>query len=277
MPFGKKASQWEEERGDENDIWIKGFRDGETRVRILVEPGDMVTYREHYKEGPGYFPCSEERDCVGCQDDDQKVRQRTRRFAFNALNDRSLQQIYKIGSRVHRQLKSKQQRLGTVCDRDYTVVRSGKNFNEITYDLEPGEKYAIDMKEVGDLYDIGEILQGAYTKAVKAYSGESDEDKPKPKPAEDKPKEKANPAPWTTTEKGEKDEAQAAVEPEQAEEPEAAAPVGVQGTEGHPDPDDLTSAELRAYLDDKNVEYPKNAPASRLRKLASEWQKEHPF
>ena len=288
MPFGKKASQYEKERGDENEVWIKGFRDGETRVRFLMVPDDMITYREHYAEAPiGYFPCSEEKDCVGCQDDSQQVRQRTRRFATLALNDRGQQQVYKVGSRVHRSLKSKEQRLqttggGSITDRDYVVVRSGKNFNDISYDIEPGEKYAVEFTE--EPYDIGQILEQAYAKAVKAYAGDTSSapvENPKAEPP-------ARRSPVQSSEEIDelaRKEAEAAKAAAAKEEPGKAdgnndAPWSKSSDEAnveggaHPDPEDLNAAELREYLTLNKVEFPKAAPASRLRKLATDFQKE---
>lgn len=272
VAFGKTAAQYQEERGNDDEVWIKGFRDGETRVRILVEPDDMVTFREHYDEGVGYFPCSEEKDCVGCTDDNQKVRQRSRRFAFPALDERGNQQVYKVGSRVHRSLQSKQQRLGTIRDRDYTVVRSGKNFNEITYDLEPGEKYAVEVPD--DLFNVGEILAKKYADTVEAYTGTRPTDVEVLTPPTPAPAAATNGQAKTSTTK-------AAPAQQELSEPDtesgSADEAQVQThSQAYPKAVEMPTKDLKDYLTERKVEFPERAPRSRLIKMVDDWQKEHP-
>lgn len=299
MPnFGKKASEYEKEREAASDeVWIKGFRDGETRIRFLDEPDDFVTYREHYEEAIGYFPCSEESDCVGCKDDSAKVRDRSRKFAFHALNSENSQQVFKVGSRLQRTLKSKAQRLGTICDRDYTVIRSGKGMNEITYDLESGDKYdtSYDPKSEPP-YDIGGILNRRYADAVEAYTGEKDDTIPKitwhgqtgegegeekketksesaKEEKKDPPKEEEKPA--------EEAKQEALPDDKPADEAQSERPSG-----SYPNPEDMTRPELAEWLgnppNDKDgnkmpaVEFPANAPRSRLVKMVRDWQAANP-
>jgi hypothetical protein len=85
--FVQDADEYELTRSQDNEIWIKGFKGGETRVRPLIEATSFKTYQEHYAEGFGYFPCSKLKDCVGCTDESARTRERIRRWAFNALND----------------------------------------------------------------------------------------------------------------------------------------------------------------------------------------------
>lgn len=300
--WNRTADEYQKERDEmSNDVWIKGFRDGETKVRFLKEPGDFTPFLEHFAEGPGYFPCNEEKDCVGCTDDSAAVRKKSRKFAVNALNDSGSQQVYKVGTRLHRQLKSKQQRLPTktICDRDYTIIRSGKEFNDISYDLEWGDPYKTDFNpDAEPLYDIGQILAAKYADAVEAYTGErpsdapaaveqygrgnvdEDEKKPPAKKAAAKKAQGAKP----------KEEPAAAEEASDVSTAEADAGDEAQaessGSGSYPNPDDMSNAELKEYLDkppnDKDgnesepVEYPKAAPRARLIRLVKEWQAEHP-
>lgn len=295
MPnFGKKASEYEKEREDASDeVWIKGFRDGETRIHFLDEPDDFVTYREHYEEAIGYFPCSEEPDCVGCKDDSPKVRDRSRKFAFHALNSESSQQIFKVGSRLQRTLKSKAQRLKTICDRDYTVIRSGKGM-ETTYDMESGDAYESSFDPKAEpLYDIGALLARRYADAVEAYTGEKDDSIPKvtwhgtksdDEPGDTKretksePKEEKKEAP---KDEEKKVDTESKGEDKPADEAQAEKPSG-----SYPNPEDMTRPELAEWLsnppNDKDgkkspaVEFPANAPRSRLVKMVRDWQAANP-
>lgn len=281
VAFGKTAAQYAEERANDDEVWIKNFRDGETRVRFLVEPDVAVTYREHYDEGVGYFPCSEEKDCVGCTDDNQKVRQRSRRFAFQALDERGNQQLYKVGSRLHRSLESKQQRLSTITDRDYTVVRSGKVFNEITYDLEPGQQYPVEFHD--ELFNVGEVLAKKYADTVEAYTGVRPTDiqvtsAPPAAPAAASNGKAAKPAqgektedtatkkddPWNTPPPG-----------DTGGQPFDEAQNGVQSG-SYPKAAEMSTKDLKAYLTERKVEFPERAPRSRLIKMVDEWQKANP-
>jgi hypothetical protein len=270
--FVQTAEEYEENRAQNDEVWIKGFRDGETKIRPLIEPNAMPTYLEHYAEGFGYFPCSKLKDCVGCTDESAKVRQRSRRFAFNALNDRGHQQVYKMGSRLHEIFKSRQKRIGTICDRDYTIVRSGKNFNEISYIPEPGDKYEVEFSDA--LYDIPSLLAAKYAQAVAAYGGTPVVAQPTPAPAQ----EASSPglgAPEVNVTKG-PDEAQAEASdvqfapPAEEQAPSAPAPAP-ENSSGYPVVDKMSAAELRDFLTAKSVDFPERAPRSRLAKLADEW------
>lgn len=310
MKFGKTAAEWQQEReeGGDDEVWIKGFKDGETRIRIMQEPDTMVTYREHFSEGPlGYFPCSEEYDCVGCRTNDSKLKQRTRKFAFRGLNDRGQQQVYKIGSRLHRTMSTKQQRIGTVMDRDYLIIRTGKEFNEIGYDMEAaGEKYAVDPIPADELYDIGKILSEKYEQAVRFFKGEQKGEDPDPAPPAEEARaarksepesngriqtqtrsRSSNPNSITAEELDERsrqrdEEAEAAKAAQEQPAAEDKAPWEqdeAQAETTAPDytpPEDMGTADLKAYLVAREVEFPTNAPRSRLVKLAQAWQKDNP-
>jgi hypothetical protein len=193
MPdFGETAREYADrsQGGDDfggDDIWIKGFRDGATRVRFLLEPDDMVHYREHFhKQGVGYFPCARKKDtepksnCVGCIHPDAEVNKRQHRYASNAIDEKGYQQIYKLGSRLHGIMQGRFQRtlpVNTICDRDYTIVRSGKDFNEITYFPEPGDVYPMTLDE--PMYEIKPLLAAKYAAEIEALA------LPDPEPVEE--------------------------------------------------------------------------------------------
>lgn len=191
MRIGETAEQYLDRRGDDDEVWIKGFKDGMTTIRIPPEPKTVkwTTYREHYDEGMGYFPCCEAKDCVGCTDTNPKVRDRSRRYAINALDSEGRVQVYKIGSRLYRTLQGREQRLGTLSDRDYIIVRTGQKL-ETNYDVDPGEKYDIDWPEPDELHDIMAVLGAKYESTAALYNGGA-ENQSEPEPEAEEPK--ANP------------------------------------------------------------------------------------
>lgn len=213
MRIGETAEEYLDRRGDDDEVWIKGFKDGMTTIRIPPEPKTTkwTTYREHYDEGMGYFPCSEAKDCVGCTDANPKVRDRSRRYAINALDSEGRVQVYKIGSRLYRTLQGREQRLGTLSDRDYIIIRTGQKL-ETNYDVDPGEKYEIDWPEADELHDIMEVLGAKYLSTAALYGGDVENQSepepepekqattsrrrtpaPEPEPEEPKPAARANP------------------------------------------------------------------------------------
>lgn len=193
MPrFGETADKYDKRRGDESDVWIKGFREGETRVRLLEPTSKWITYREHYAgEIKKFVPCSEDADCPACSSPQEKTRTRSRKYAVNTLDGDGRHGVHKINSRLYRVLKGREERLTTINDRDYTVVRSGAGLDTI-YDLEPGEKYTIDIDF--DMHPIGELLEGAFDAAVAAFNGDDLEDDADEEPAAKPATKKAGPS-----------------------------------------------------------------------------------
>lgn len=174
VKMGRTAAQHEAARGshDDGDVWIKNFRDGETRVRILQSTARWTTYAEHYSEDIGFFPCTEERDCVGCNDDSERVRKLSRRYAFNAIDENGRVNVYKVGTKLHRTFEGREQRdpNGTIVDRDFLVIRSGKGL-ETSYDLDPLERYPLENMPEG-LHNVPLLVFDKYDHAHRAYTGD---------------------------------------------------------------------------------------------------------
>ena len=97
VKIGERARDYLDRRGDEDEVWIRGFKDPSTRLRFVQPVDDWTTYREHFEESAGYFGCSEERDCVGCNDPSERTRQRPRRYAFNAYDERGRLTVSRSG------------------------------------------------------------------------------------------------------------------------------------------------------------------------------------
>lgn len=189
MPHWHETAEERQRRlGDSNEVWIKGFKAGETQIRPCQLPKDWTGYREHYAEDVGFFPCSEEKDCVGCNDPNEKTKQYSNRYAFNALDANGRLQVYKVGRRLWDAFIEKEKRLvgkdgSHVTDRDYVIVRIGTTFNNTTYDAEAGDKYEV---EFPTLHVIGDLLAAKYEQAKAIYDGTA-EPKAKPKEADGEP------------------------------------------------------------------------------------------
>jgi len=288
MKFGQAASDYTP-ASNSDEVWIRGFKDPSTQIRIA--PAEMVndrgrtvygtdawpTEREHYADGIGAFPCAERFgiECVGCTDEDEKVRDRTRKYYVNALDDRGQLRVYKLGSGLYKTFKAREARAVALdpsnrqplSDRDYIINRMGKGL-ETTYDPEPGDKYSIDFPE--KLHDIQQILTDRYEQAVAAYRG-------------DEPAAKKEEEPKDRTPRGSR------IEPDEVpnEEPKASrstvrkAPVQQdQGWGTNPSDEDIESADtgvIKAWLDDQAVEYPSRAPRSRLIAMAKTKAAEPPY
>ena len=250
--FGQRAEEYVPVEIDPDDIWIKTFKVGETRIRILQPTKDWITWREHYDPSVKLsFPCTEDStSCRGCTSDVERVRQRPRRYGFTALNDKGHLSVYKMGSKLKERLAGREQRQGTLEDRDYTIIRTGTTMDTTEYDYEYGDRYEVDTKDL-ELYDIQDILAGQYLKALEAYGDEADSE-----PADDE----AHDASVTSIDKGKaakgKDKTEKAsdwIEPFREE------PVG-----------DWPLSRLKAFLEKAEVEFPARAARAVLEPLAQE-------
>lgn len=184
--IGERASEYAKRRAEmDDDLWLKGFKEGETKVRPWPMPvNDWTSYREHYDGAlRRYFPCSEEPDCVGCTSGIERTSARTRKWIMPALDKDGRLQYYKVGGKLYGQLQRREQRTEakTVADRDFIIVRTGSGFSDTEYDLEPGERYKVKFKDV-ETKPITEdemmiVLGQKYDDYVNDTKSEDDEEK----------------------------------------------------------------------------------------------------
>ena len=261
--FGETADENASRRGNDGDVWIKGFKDGSTRVRFLQPTGSWVTYREHYSEGPGFFPCSEDTStCPGCTDSSEKVQKRSRKYAMSCLGESGRVDVHKVGSRLYKTFKAREQRLETIMDRDYTIIRSGSGLETI-YDVEPGDKYTLD--EEVELHDIGAVLEGLYTAACEAYGID----------VEDAPSQDDSEA-WQADVIA---SSEAKTEQKPMTEPEIKAATQDPVEALHKGAITVTEADtgdLRKFLEVKGVEFPARSARGRLETLVADWINANP-
>lgn len=276
--FGETADENTARRGNEGDVWIKGFKEGSTRVRFLQVTGKWVTYREHYSEGPGFFPCSEDTaTCPGCTDPSEKVQKRSRKYAMNCLGESGRVDVHKVGSRVYKTMKAREQRLadtGGILDRDYTIIRSGAGLDTI-YDIEPGDRYELDDPGSLELHEIGPLLEALYVEACEAYGIDIEDqgDDPSPEPvSQEEPAAKPELAKATSAKK--------VVTPEkpmtEPEIKEATADPIEAIHKGLVSVTDADTGDLRKFLEIKGIEFPPRTPRGRLEKLVTDWVNENP-
>jgi hypothetical protein len=161
--------------GGQNTVFIQRFKNPETRLRLCQEPNShpnqMKTIREHYSTRfRESFACPNHRDngvpCVGCADPDSKTRKRNRRFITNAINDRGELILIKMGPDLHKKFVNKRQRLGTVLNCDWIVVKTGTGLNT-DYEPWPGEEYPVPMPT--ELIDINAVIANQYNTVAARY------------------------------------------------------------------------------------------------------------
>lgn len=290
MLFGKSSAEFPEAGGDSDEVWVRTFNKDSTIIRIAptatvtddgreVEGTEAwVKELEHYdRTGFGRsFPCPvphgwTKDKCPGCSHDNEEVRKRSAKWYFNAIDDKNYLRVFKIGVKLLRKFKLREQRLGTVSDRDYEVIRSGKDFNEIEYDLEAGDKGSRDFPET--LHNIAEILSRSFQEAVDYYAN--------PKGKQDSENDREEDAPKRESKIAEKLEEERstrkAAEPEKDPEPEEEE----WKTWGKNPTDDqignAETADIKKWLEQQEVEFPARAPRSRLITMAKETAAKPPF
>ena len=275
LKFGQAASDYVP-MDNSGEIWIRGFKDPATQIRIApavrVNGKGVTVYgtdawpteREHYEPAIGSFPCAERFDveCVGCTDPNEAVQQRGRKYYINGIDEKGQLRVYKLGVNLFKTFKAREQRALSIdpnnkqplSDRDYIINKMGKGL-DTSYDPEPGEKYKVDFPE--ELHDIDAILSERYEAALAGYTGEASE-------PDEEPAAKKTAAKKTAT--------KAAAKPE--------TPSGPAQWGSTPSDELIDAAEtedIRAWLDLQKVEYPTRTPRARLVAMAKEKANEIPF
>lgn len=209
----------------EGEVWIRGFKEGETQLRILQPTIDWWKYAEHYGGGElGFFPClgSAEDGCIGCNDLSERVRNRSWKYLFNALDKDGRVRAFKLGGQLKKRLVRAEQRMGSdiLLRRDIVIIRIGSGFSDTEYDFEWGEEYDLGDKMPGeeDLHDLGGVVTEKYyaTEALYNDPGDPEDDNAEPEEAVE-----AKPAKKAAAKKTARPKAKAVEAPEPEPEPEA--------------------------------------------------------
>lgn len=164
VQFGRKRSE-----ATSSSEFIRGFRDPETRIRVLQDPPDWVMYKRHYnQEIRRFHPCTGDSNCISCQSLDERTQRVTRQFMFNALDAAGVVRVYEVGKRLLGKFENRADKWGTLTTRDVVIQRMGKGL-DTEYDIEPGEVFEINLDGF-ELHDLETVLSEAYNRAVARMS-----------------------------------------------------------------------------------------------------------
>jgi hypothetical protein len=162
--FGQKKSEAPEEV-DSDGMYLRGFKDGDLKVRFLQECDDWIVFREHYNKERRSFPCTGDKEtCPGCTSEDDEVSKSSRKYATNVhVVKANYVAPYRIPITLAKRMFARSERNeGTITNRDYIISRSGKGL-ETEYDVEADDKYEVNIKALlKDGQDIEEILERAF-------------------------------------------------------------------------------------------------------------------
>lgn len=146
MKFGqRKADAPEEPSGD--GMYLRAFKDGDTKVRFLQETDDWIVFREHYNKDRRAFPCTGDQSCPGCSSNDEDVQRSSRKYATHVqVLKGNYVAPFRIPISLARRMFARAERNdGVITDRDYVIMRSGKGL-ETDYDVDPDDKYEVNTK-----------------------------------------------------------------------------------------------------------------------------------
>jgi hypothetical protein len=164
MKFGQRKAEAPDEV-DNDGLYLRNFKDGEMKVRFLQETDDWIEFREHYTADRRSFPCTREKDsCPGCTSTDEDVQRSSRKYATNVhIIKGNYVAPYRIPITLAKRMFARAERNeGTITNRDYIVMRSGKGL-ETDYDVEADDKYEVNTKALlKDGKDIEEILAKSF-------------------------------------------------------------------------------------------------------------------
>lgn len=300
--FGRRSN--ERPAGGGGEIFIKTFKDPRTLVWFLQDdPDTWVEYKQHFDNGAKRgWPCAIHEganNCVGCEfptddpDDDQspgtRVRSTASRWVFPVIDEKGYVSLYMCGFKLWSSLKELYKEYETLTDAQYAIRRSGSTFNDITYTAtktdnrqKPEAKVAIPDDEY-----ISNILGKQYVEAIERYEydpneghgepaehGQPDPDPVPPERSGDVASEALAAAKTTAAKKspakkagGVKGAHVAKADEAQAEHQSGEAPAF----------DDMGLGELKDWLDEAKVDYPKNAGRPVLLGLAKQAADKPPF
>lgn len=172
MRFGENWETFKNRPTGDGGNYIRAMKEGKTVVRFLTEPRDWIGYREHYNPNPGgfSFPCTEEKDCPGCNSNQEKMKGTSSKVAVACLVEDKWVNVYKIPKKFADRLERRAERWETLMDRDYEITRIG-NDAKTDYDVESGDKGP--LKGEWNVPDIRQMLMDNYNQT---WGDDADED-----------------------------------------------------------------------------------------------------
>lgn len=167
VSFGSKAGssiRQDLKNASGNGSFLRTLQDGkDLRVRFLQDPEDWYKYKEHYSQATKFFPCTQDDTCPGCNSDSEQLQRASKRYAASVLDVEQGKVIpLKMPIDLANRVTNKCDRNGgTLLDRDFTLIRTGKGMNDTTYDVEAEDKTQVDLSRYEKI-DIEAILAASY-------------------------------------------------------------------------------------------------------------------
>lgn len=123
-------------------------------VRFLQEPEEWFEFFEHYDEREKrYVVCTD--DCDYCADDSRPSK---RALANVVVIDESKVEPLAMAATLVSRLLNRYDKYGTLLDRDYEIIRSGKGF-DTEYDVTPEDARRMNLGRF-EILDLQEVLEG---------------------------------------------------------------------------------------------------------------------
>lgn len=151
VTFGSKAGsnvRDQLKRASGNGQFLTTLKDGkDLRVRFLQNPEDWYGYREHYSQSTNFFPCTQDDTCPGCNSESEQLQRSSKRYVASVLDVAQAKVVpLKMPIDLANRVTNKCDRNnGTLLDRDFTLIRTGKGRDDTTYDVEAEDKTPVDL------------------------------------------------------------------------------------------------------------------------------------
>lgn len=194
MKFGTRAEEApkQDTSGGGGGRWMKTLKEGETRMRFLMETKDWIKYWEHYNPMPGGFPfpCTGDKStCPGCTSGIEKMEKASPKYAVNAKVGDYVD-IYKFPAKFYNRMDIRAERNdGTITDRDFIVTRIGKD-TSTDYDVDMMMPSQLDKQNLV-VHDVEQALADAFKEAWPDFDPDAQTKQTKVKdPEPNKPEEK---------------------------------------------------------------------------------------
>lgn len=179
---------------DNDDVYMRRFKDEKTRIRILPATGQKVKgltavtvygteawpwESEHYHPQLKSFPCvaPDGLPCGGCTDPNSRVSKRKRQYYINALDVSGEVRIFKFGAKLMEFLVAAEARFPEgpqsqpLSGRDYWIYRIGipGDLNTTYYpEAVENSNYEIDFTQI-EGHNIKAVLEAQAAKAYTFY------------------------------------------------------------------------------------------------------------
>ena len=160
--------------------FVRSFPPGETEIRFLLPVEQWTVYNEHYIEKVG-VPCTREPECFGCNMDDpeeSKTKESLVALVWNLEYEKV--DAFRIAKSVYNTAKARQDRRGTILDRNAFVDKSGEGL-KTAYQLDWADPSRFDTEHaLESAPDINGLLETKYNEVASGTFGKDtvgDDDK----------------------------------------------------------------------------------------------------